>query len=74
MRETRLSLPELGLIAGTRGVLGFGLGLLLAGRWPESERRAIGRTLVLVGLLSTIPLAADVLCRLGPPSRDTALS
>ena len=58
------------MIAGTRGALGFGLGLLLSGRWSEAERRAIGRTLVLVGLLSTIPLAADVLSRLGPASRE----
>src|SRR5436305_470870 len=40
MRETRISLPELALIAGTRGALGAGLGLLLANRLPDEERRA----------------------------------
>jgi len=63
MRETRLSLPELGLVAGTRGALGFGLGLLLADQWPEGQRRAIGWTLFLVGLVSTIPLAVDIIGR-----------
>jgi 4-amino-4-deoxy-L-arabinose transferase-like glycosyltransferase len=63
VKETRISLPELGLIAGTRGALGFGLGLLLADRWAKDQRRAVGWTLVLIGLASTIPLALDVLGR-----------
>jgi hypothetical protein len=61
MRETRISLPELALVAGTRAALGFGLGLLLADHWPEGQRRAIGWTLLLVGLVSTVPLAFEVL-------------
>jgi hypothetical protein len=61
MKETRISLPELGLIAGTRAALGFGLGLLLADRWSTEERRGIGWALVLVGLVSTVPLAFEVL-------------
>jgi len=63
MRETRLGLPELALLAGTRGALGFGLGLLLADRWDSNQRRAIGWTLFLVGLVSTVPLAIDILGR-----------
>jgi len=61
MRETRITLPELALIAGTRAALGAGLGLLLADRLPEGQRRAVGWTLLLVGALSTIPLAFEVL-------------
>ncbi len=61
MYETRISLPELGLVGGTRAVLGLGLGLLLAGRMTEDQRRAVGWSLFLVGALSTIPLAVDVL-------------
>jgi hypothetical protein len=60
MRETRITLPELGLIAGTRAALGAGLGLLLADRLPEGQRRAVGWTLLLVGAVSTIPLAFEV--------------
>lgn len=61
MRETRITLPELGLIAGTRGALGFGLGLLLANRFSDEQRRAIGWTLLTVGVVSTVPLALEVL-------------
>jgi hypothetical protein len=61
MRETRISLPELVLIAGTRAAAGCGLGLLLADRLHAEQRRAIGWTLLLFGALSTIPLAFEVL-------------
>ena len=57
MRQRPLSFPEIGLIAGTRAMLGFGLGLLLAGRMRDRQRRRIGWSLLLVGGLSTIPIA-----------------
>jgi hypothetical protein len=60
MRETRITLPELALVAGTRAALGAGLGLLLADRLSAGQRRAIGWALFLVGALSTIPLALEV--------------
>jgi len=61
MRETRISLPELALVAGTRALLGAGIGLLLADRLPDSRRKAIGWTLLVVGAATTVPLAFDVL-------------
>jgi hypothetical protein len=61
MRETRITLPELALVAGTRAALGAGLGLLLADRLGDGQRKAVGWTLLLVGALSTIPLAMEVL-------------
>jgi uncharacterized membrane protein YfcA len=61
MRETKVTFPELALIAGTRALLGAGIGLLLADRLPEAQRKAAGWTLLLVGALTTIPLALDVL-------------
>jgi uncharacterized membrane protein YfcA len=61
MRETRLTLPELALIAGTRGMLGAGIGFLLADRLPDTQRKAAGWTLLLVGAVTTIPLALEVL-------------
>jgi hypothetical protein len=60
MRETRITVPELILVAGTRALLGAGLGLLLANRLSDDQRRAVGWTLFLVGALSTIPLAFEV--------------
>jgi hypothetical protein len=61
MRETRVSFPELALIAGTRALLGAGIGLLLAGSLPDGQRKAVGWTLLLIGGLTTIPLAFEVL-------------
>jgi hypothetical protein len=61
MRETRISLLELALVAGTRALLGAGIGLLLADRLPADRRRAVGWTLLLVGAATTLPLAFDVL-------------
>jgi hypothetical protein len=63
MRETRVTLSELALIAGTRAALGAGLGLLLGDRLAPDQRRAVGWTLLLVGAVSTIPLAVEVLAR-----------
>ena len=61
MRETRISLPELGLIAMTRGALGVGVGLLISEALGASARRAVGWALVVAGGLTTIPLALEVL-------------
>jgi len=57
MREHRVTLPEIALIAGTRGLIGFGAGLLISGRMTAAQRRAVGLTLVVAGALSTIPIA-----------------
>ncbi|MGZ3649959.1 MAG: hypothetical protein ACXVB9_20045 [Bdellovibrionota bacterium] len=59
-RQITISIPELILVAGTRALAGFGLGLLLAERMNLSQRRAIGWTLLGMGALSTIPLAFEV--------------
>lgn len=61
MRETKVTLPELALLAGTRGALGAGVGLLLADCLSSQQRKAIGWTLVGVGALTTIPLAFEIL-------------
>lgn len=63
MRETTLTLPVLALIAGTRALLGAGIALLLAERLPPREKKAVGWTLLLVGALTTLPLAAQALSR-----------
>ena len=62
MRVT-VSVPELMLIAATRGALGIGLGLLLAPRFARTPRKAVGIALLSIGVLSTIPLAMDVFGR-----------
>ena len=56
MRSRTISIPILAAIGSTRGMLGAGLGLLAAHRLSDSRRRTVGRSLLAVGLLSTIPL------------------
>jgi hypothetical protein len=57
MRSMSLSWRRLAAIAGTRGMLGFGAGLLAGPRFRRKMRRTVGLTLVGVGIASTIPLA-----------------
>jgi hypothetical protein len=61
MNRTPLSIPEIALIGGTRAALGAGLGLLLANRLNDDQRRAVGWTLFAVGAITTIPILAQVL-------------
>lgn len=63
MKRVTLTLPEIGMIAGTRGALGAGLGLLLSHKLNDTQRRAVGWTLLCVGIISTIPLVANVLLK-----------
>jgi len=63
MKKLELTLPEMALIVGTRGMLGAGAGLLLADRLNDDKRKAIGWTLLLIGAISTIPLAIEVLSK-----------
>ena len=56
MNERRISLPELFLVAATRGMIGFGAGLLLSERLGRKPRRVFGLSLLSVGLASTIPI------------------
>jgi len=55
-----LTVPEIALIAVTRGAIGFGVGLLLAGKFRRERRQLLGWTLFLSGLASTIPIALRV--------------
>ena len=63
MFTTELPLPELALLVGTRGLLGAGLGLLLAEQVNPPQRRAVGWTLVAIGVATTIPVALMVFNR-----------
>jgi hypothetical protein len=57
MRERSLTMPEIILIAGTRVALGAGIGLLLAGKINDGERKGAGWALLAVGAFTSIPLA-----------------
>ena len=61
MKKQEMTLPELALIAGTRGMLGAGIGLLLSGKLNKDQRQAAGWALVAVGAVTTIPLMMNIL-------------
>jgi hypothetical protein len=63
MKETRLSMPELALIAGTRAALGAGAALILGDILTKEQKKAVGWTLFLVGVVTTIPILANVIGR-----------
>ena len=70
LRERTLTLPEIGLIAGTRVALGVGIGLLVAEKLSRDTRRGAGCALLAVGAITTIPLVLGVLtkhCANGAP-------
>ena len=61
MRPFEITLPKLAFVAVTRGLAGVGLGLLLAGRLSARQRKRVGLTLLSVGALTTIPIAARLI-------------
>jgi hypothetical protein len=72
MISRTVTLPELGLIAGTRAALGAGIALLVGERLDRKPRRAVGWTLVAVGALTTLPLLAEVLHHRTEPEPEPA--
>ena len=61
--EKTIPIWELGLIAATRGAIGFGAGLLMADRLKKDRRKVVGWSLFLTGLASTIPIARHLFGR-----------
>ena len=72
MNKLALSVPTFGFVVGTRMALAVGIGLLLSSRLTESQRRAVGLTLVAIGAATTIPAAMAVFrSRSGMPIQDS---
>lgn len=63
MKDIKVTIPELSLIAGTRAALGGGIALLLADRLNKEQRKAVGWALFLVGAITTIPLGIIVISK-----------
>jgi hypothetical protein len=63
MTHYKLTLPEIILVAGTRAMLGAGIGMLLADWLNPRARQVLGWTLFAVGALTTPPLAMEVFGR-----------
>jgi len=65
LKERKVTIPELMLIGGTRVALGLGIGLLIKDKLNKDQRKAAGLALVIVGAVTTIPLAIEVLSNKG---------
>ncbi|PYS34591.1 MAG: hypothetical protein DMF75_06075 [Acidobacteria bacterium] len=63
MKERMVTIPELMLIGGTRVALGLGIGLLIRDKLNKDQRKAAGLALLIVGAVTTIPLAIEVLSK-----------
>ena len=59
-KKVTLTVPELGLIAMTRAMLGIGIGLLLSEALDKRTARGVGIALAAVGVLTTVPLLLHV--------------
>jgi hypothetical protein len=70
MLERKLTIAEIMLIAGTRVALGAGVGLLLSSKLNNDQRKAAGMALTLVGILTTIPLALNVIGKRGTTTSE----
>lgn len=63
MKRINVTVPEIALVAVTRGLGGVGIGLLLSTFLTHSERRTLGWGLLSLGALSTVPLGMRILPR-----------
>ena len=67
MRDVNVSIPEVFFVALTRGMAGAGIGLLAADCIKPVARKPIGWTLLAIGALTTLPIAATLLGRARRP-------
>lgn len=63
MRTAELTIPEIMILASTRAMAGAGAALLLSRRLNNDQRKAVGWTLFLVGALTTVPIAANIMMK-----------
>ena len=61
MKKHAVTVPEVALIAATRAMLGAGIAFLVSDKLAPAQRKAIGWTLVAVGVVTTIPIAVELL-------------
>jgi hypothetical protein len=64
MKEVPLTFAEIGMINGTRFVIGTGVGLLLADHMHHKTRRAASISLLVAGVLFSIPMGMSLLGKL----------
>ncbi|HEY1459400.1 MAG TPA: hypothetical protein VGH59_05015 [Casimicrobiaceae bacterium] len=70
MKTYNVALPEMAIVAATRGMAGAGAGLLLSQYLQPETRRTLGWALLAIGALSTIPIAMALFAKREPADRE----
>jgi len=65
MRRITVTLPEIGLIGGTRAALGVGVGLLLSDRMNRAQRERAAWALLAVGVVTSLLIGMGLVMKLG---------
>ena len=65
MKEITLTLPEIGLIGGTRFAIGVGIGLLISDRLNRDQRQGAAWALLAVGVITSIVIGVGLIAKLG---------
>jgi hypothetical protein len=60
MKNIETTFPKLAFAIATRAALAFGVGLLVSPRLSEERRRTLGKALIAIGALTTIPAALAI--------------
>ena len=55
MKTKTLTIPELMFVIGTRAALSAGVALLVGEKLSPRARKAVGRTLIGIGAVTTVP-------------------
>ena len=61
MRAFEITFPKLAFVAVTRALGGVGIGLLMAGHLSSRQRKRAGLTLLSIGAITTLPIAAKLI-------------
>ena len=67
MRNVDVSIPEVAFVAMTRALAGVGVGMLAADLVRPEARKVIAWTLIGIGALTTLPIAATLIGRVRRP-------
>lgn len=67
MRNFDVSIPEVFFVAMTRAIAGVGVGMLVADCVRPQARKGIAWTLIGIGALTTLPIAATAISRVRHP-------
>ena len=73
MKTYPVTIPEMALVAVTRGIGGAGLGLLLGGFMDLPTRRTLGWTLLGIGVVSTLPILLALTASRSDPAQEAAV-